>query len=440
MRILVVFWHPDPERIRLAVRQHLHALEAGPMRHQILYWNAFYGIPSWRKLVGPQLDAVLLHTTLLCNRWNEPGYFQALKEKLGWVRELDCPKVALPQDEYDHADILDEWLHELGVTVVFSNFDEPTRNLLYSRMTGKTAFHQCLTGYIEEATARSCEAWVPPITARPNDIVYRATRLPYWFGSHGQLKSRLAEVFQERARARGLVTDISIREEDIIVGERWLNFLGSGKAVIGCESGSSVLDRRGALMARVQDLCRTHPGISFQEVNRRMPEGWDRYEFFALSPRHLEAVITKTCQILVEGRYAGVLEPHTHYIPVKRDLSNVDDALDQLQDLERIQGMAERAYRDIWLNGRHTYRRFAEEVEQAIIRWRTEAGLAGQPAVSVSNRITWEIGSEASRLWAGGQRLRRWAAPTIAHLRRYWSLTRDLGGRRKMAVSSSGIS
>ena len=38
-----------------------------------------------------------------------------------------------------------------------------------------------------------------------------------------------------------------------------------------------------------------------------MPRGWDSYAFFAISPRHLEAVITKTAQVLVEGRYSGVL-------------------------------------------------------------------------------------------------------------------------------------
>ena len=42
-----------------------------------------------------------------------------------------------------------------------------------------------------------------------------------------------------------------------------------------------------------------------------MPSGWDSYAFFAISPRHLEAVITKTAQVLVEGRYSGVLEPES---------------------------------------------------------------------------------------------------------------------------------
>ena len=54
---------------------------------------------------------------------------------------------------------------------------------------------------------------------------------------------------------------------------------------------------------------------------RRCRAGWDSYAFFAISPRHLEAVVTKTAQVLVEGSYSGVLEPERHYIPVRRDFS-----------------------------------------------------------------------------------------------------------------------
>jgi len=101
----------------------------------------------------------------------------------------------------------------------------------------------------------------------------------------------------------------------------------SGRAVIGAESGSSVLDARGEIQRRIGRLLAEQPGLSFEEVDAQMPDGWDSYAFFAMSPRHLEAVITKTAQVLVEGRYSGVLEPGRHYIPLRRDLANLDEAL-----------------------------------------------------------------------------------------------------------------
>ena len=124
-RILVLYWHPDPfEEMRVAIRDHLGVLENSSIRHEILYYNAVDGAPSWICHCRP--DAVLLHTTFLCLRWSH--LFYEWKWKLRWVRDLDCVKIALPQDEYDHSEILDEWLFEWGVSIIFSNFDEPNES------------------------------------------------------------------------------------------------------------------------------------------------------------------------------------------------------------------------------------------------------------------------------------------------------------------------
>ena len=47
----------------------------------------------------------------------------------------------------------------------------------------------------------------------------------------------------------------------------------------------------------------------------------------ALSSRHFDAAGTKTCQILLEGRYNDMLVANEHYISVARDLSNVETAI-----------------------------------------------------------------------------------------------------------------
>jgi hypothetical protein len=361
-RILVLYWHPDPfEEMRVAIRDHLGVLENSSIRHEILYYNGVDGAPSWIRHCRP--DAVLLHTTFLCLRWSH--LFYEWKWKLRWVRDLDCVKIALPQDEYDHSEILDEWLFEWGVSIIFSNFDGPKRKLLYPIMHDKAAFYECFTGYIDESTAaRSQQAFSG--LSRAQDIVYRAAHLPYWFGSHGQLKHHIADVVSCRARAHGLRCDISTKPKDTLVGDAWLAFLGSGKAVIGCESGSSVLDRRGEIRAKIQALQRAQPACSFREISAQLPVGWDNYEFFAVSPRHFEAVITKTCQILIEGAYSGVLEPDKHYIRLRRDFSNLDEALEKVRDDKIVNDVVERAYHDIYLSGRYTYRTLAADILQAL--------------------------------------------------------------------------
>ena len=346
--------------MRLAVQQHLRALERPDAR--VVYHNARERIPRWLQRV--EFDGIVLHTTFLCTRWY-PN-FDDYERRFRWLAERDGPKVALPQDEYDHSGVLDEWLAGLGATHVFSNFGENERAALYPTLATRAEFSRVLTGYIEESTADRLANRVVPHNQRAHDLVYRAARLPYWFGSHGQLKHRIGDAARRSTRALGLDSDVSTDSRDTIFGDRWLEFVMSGRAIVGAESGSSVLDPRGLVRRRIERLLAVRPELTFEEVSEQMPEGWDSYEFFALSPRHLEAVITKTAQVLVEGSYSGVLEAGRHYLPVRSDLSDLDDALEQLQDPSVGARITEQAYEDIYRSKRYTYSVFADEVWHAL--------------------------------------------------------------------------
>ena len=357
-RVLVVYWWPDHVELRVAVEQHLRALDRGPDR--VVYLNAFRRPPRWHRF--ETYDAVVLHTTFLALRWSHD--LGRYRRAWSWLATLDCPKIALPQDEYDHAAILDEWLEELGVTAVFSNFDEQTRAPIYSRTPRRARFFDALTGYIDHGAAAYCSEHARPFGERPFDVVYRAMQLPFWFGSHGQLKHRIGVAVQERAAAHNLRTDVSTRPERTILGRAWLDFVMSGRATIGAESGSSVLDSRGEIQQRIRALLASEPSLTFEQVDARMPPGWDSYAFFAISPRHLEAVIARTCQLLVEGTYSGVLEPERHFIPLRRDFSNLDDALERIADTAHAEEIADRAYQEIYVDGTWTTDDFARRLRE----------------------------------------------------------------------------
>jgi hypothetical protein len=343
--------------MRLAVRQHLHLLDGRGAR--VLYRNAIDPAPARLAWTAP--DLCILHTTFLSHaRWNYS--FEDYREKFRWVAKLDCPKVALPQDEYDNAGVMDDWLLELGVTSVYSCFGRSQWQTLYPKVSHRATCHETLTGFIDADAAAALAGRIVPHAQRPCDVVYRARKLPYWLGHHGQLKHRIGEVVRERAGSLGLKTDISTRPEDTIFGDGWLDFLMSGRAVVGAESGSSVLDARGEIQRRISRLLAEQPDLTFDEVDAQMPAGWDSYTFFAISPRHLEAVITKTAQVLVEGRYSGALEPERHYIPVRRDFSNLDEALERLHDVEAVEAMTERAYQDVYLSGRNDLAVLADQL------------------------------------------------------------------------------
>jgi hypothetical protein len=411
-RVVVLYWHPPGPPMRAGVLAHLRSLESmGGV--EVLFVNAYS--PPRRLVSRLHPDAMVLHNTFLCMRWSH--LFPSWKWELRWIADADCPKIALPQDEYDHAHVLDEWLYELGVTTVVSNFDAGLGEILYPICSGTARFHKRFTGYVDEVAARKLADRIVPLEDRQVDIVYRATRLPYWFGSHGQLKHRIGSTVAEAATVRGLPTDISTRGEDTIVGDAWLDFLMSGRAVIGCESGSSVLDRRGEVRAAIQDILRDDPALTFEEVAERMPEGWDDYAFFALSPRHFEAVVTKTPQVLVEGSYDGVLQPDRHYLPLARDLSNLDDVLEAVNDSGRLAELAECAYEEIYLSGRYTYRSLSELVRQIVDETPRHRGRSFAPSwalMRASERGTRAVGAVAAKAHLPQPRIRRPSRGEIA--------------------------
>ena len=349
-----------------AARRPRASARSDPYDVDVAYVNAAEGVPYRVRLLD--FDGVVLHTTFLCARWYDdyPAYARSVR----WIRNLKCPKLAVPQDEYDHSLVLEQWLDELGITHVYSNFDPPRRSILYPNLERKTTFVEVLTGYLDDGLAAYCAPRARPLVERPLDVVYRAQQLPFWFGSHGQLKHRIGEVVAGKAPEHGLKVDISTDPKDTILGDAWADFLMSGRTVIGTESGSSVLDSTGEIQTRIRALVAANPKVTFAEVDAEMPLGWDGYAFFAISPRHLEAVIARSCQLLVRGTYSGVLQPDRHYLPIDPSLDDLDEVLERLRDLPHLQEIADRAYEDVMNNGACHMERFAHKLLEAVPRER----------------------------------------------------------------------
>ena len=186
-----------------------------------------------------------------------------------------------------------------------------------------------------------------------------------------------------RSEHLALSTDISTRPEDTLTGDAWLEFLASARSVIGVESGSSVLDRRGEIRTAIERIVAVEPEITFEEVAKRLPAGWDSYTFFALGPRHFEPVITRTAQLLVEGSYEGVLVPDRHYLSLKRDWSNVEEVLARSQDPKQLQELVDCSYEELYISGEYSYRRFAQQVADAIESAHESSPLRFSPAAPI---------------------------------------------------------
>src|SRR5439155_15982055 len=231
--------------------------------------------------------AVILDSTLLGARW--APVFAARRPTFDWLADVGALKVAFPQDEYDHAHVLDDWLADLGVDVVFSVFGPEHRELLYPRLGGTARFEKCLTGYVDELDITRRAAVVLPHDRRGLDLAYRAKALTPRFGQLGQLKHTIAERVAPAARAAGLRVDISTDPRDAVLGGRWFPFIASARAVLGSESGASAIDHHGELVAAERTMLAEQSSLTFEEFDAAMPAGWDGQLPGSVGPRHLEA-------------------------------------------------------------------------------------------------------------------------------------------------------
>ncbi len=360
--------------------------------YRCIYVNVAFGIP-WNLLRRVRIAAVIYHTFFLGARWT-PDIF---KKKAGLcepLATLAVPKIAIPQDEFIHTDMLAEFLAKQQVTHLLTCAEEPDwrkiygRHLDFSRVTVKTV----LTGYIDEATQRRVEALKRNGKARRVDIGYRAWKVAYWLGEHSQRKIGVADVIGGAARRRDLVVDCSLRPQDTLLGDDWFRFLLDCRATIGVEGGASVLDRDGSVKKAVEAYVKDHPAASFQETREAcFPNRDGEFGLACLSPRHLEACLTETCQILIEGRYNGILRPWEHYIPVRKDYADVEKALDAFADHELVSRLVHKARADVVESGKWSYRAFVRDCE---------ADILDGAALPTMNLRTW--------LFYGYFRLRDW--------------------------------
>jgi hypothetical protein len=328
-----------------------------------------YPKPIPERLRRERFDAIVLDTTFLCWRWGEPRVqtYDRLREEYAFVGESDAVKIALPQDEYDHTEILDDWLTQWRVDVIYSVcFNH--RSLFYPRASAHAEIREGLTGFVDDADIELAKRFARPFADREIDVGYRARKLPPQFGSFGMLKAEIGERFLERMSGKSLRVDISLRPEDVLNGEDWLRFLGNSRFTLGCESGSSLLDPRGEIRMRVLEYVAENPNATFDEVEAHCFPGEDRRGsvFSAISPRIFETTVARSCNILVPGDYLDVLRPNEHYIPLAEDLSNAEEVLEAMRDTRAVQDKIEACYSVLIGASHYRYSTFANELLDAI--------------------------------------------------------------------------
>lgn len=288
------------------------------------------------------------------------------KERWSFIKDIDAVKLAFPQDDYHQSETLDELFFDWSIDHVYPAVPRH-HSMLYPRTSRRAHIETALTGYVDDRSIDEFAQFNKPFAERTIDVAQRVTFYSPLGGRLAQLKGRLALAMKEAADEAGLTTDISARDEDRIFGDDWLRFLGNSRSITGAPSGVSVWDPKGEIHDKVAEFRSAHPDASFEEVEKACFPGQDGlYDFSTVSPRLFEAALMRCGQVLIEADYLGVLEPHRHYVPVKADFSNLQEAVKELQDEAQATRRIAACFDALMMDRRFRYSTFVARVLQDV--------------------------------------------------------------------------
>jgi len=335
------------------VLEHIRAFQRFS-RHRVDLFNP-RGIARSRFLRLEGYDVVVVHYTIVLylSEW--------FREQIAGFAGL---KVQFLQDEYRRVDAMAALMCELGIGLLFSSVPADAVPDVYGTRLPGVDILPTLTGYVPtdlEGRPRQ------PLARRSLDVVYRGRSIPYWLGRLGQDKVAIGQGFLARAASTGLRCDIAWTEADRIYGEDWYRFLASARSTLGTESGASIVDFDGSLQERTDAYLSTHPGATFEEVERELLSPFEGNAVIeAISPRVFEAAALGTAMVNFPGRYSDVIEPWAHYVPLAKDFSNFDEVVSAIRDDGVLDDLAARAHADLVASGRYSLQTFVREFDREI--------------------------------------------------------------------------
>jgi len=226
--------------------------------------------------------------------------------------------------------------------------------------TAKALYDECPGTVVPMPHALNPDAYCESDNARDIDVGFVGDLYDRLIGDRE--RTDIVEFLAAKGKSRGLRCDIRTQR---MPREAWAAYLNRCHGVVGAESGTYFLQRSGEALACAAAWLKTRPAATFDEVYQRCFQGCTgALNGKAVSSRHFEPIGTRTCQLLVEGAYNGILVGDVHYIAVKKDLSNIDNAIDRFKDPEFRKSIADAAY-DLVMNG-HTYQHRVDELIRVV--------------------------------------------------------------------------
>ena len=326
--------------------------------------NTIYGFP--KTLGNYQFDIIVLHYSLF---GSHP--FSLFKPFYEYVRrQSSCIKIAFFQDEYQYCLSRFKLINELDISVIFSLLEEKYLKPVYNRCECVKHIYSTLAGYVSEDLKIQSNILFKHFNERTVDFGYRARDLSFVMGKGAQEKTDIAFKFQHLCKGKGYKLDLSSSENTRIYGDDWFRFISNCKAMLGVEAGVSIFDVNGDAAKECQNYLKLNPQCSFAEISNdilyKYEKSEDNFYYRMISPRIFESAAFKVCMILFEGKYTQILEPLIHYIPLKKDFSNIDEVLSIYNNDQKRNTIIQNAYDHLIESNHFSFSKFIFDFDEII--------------------------------------------------------------------------
>lgn len=328
-------------------------------RHEICYFNADAVKLSFEL---NHFDAIIFSFSFFSN-----GNFSMSKEFIHKIANFGGVKIAIFQDEYDYFLRYREILPKLKLSGIITVVPEEYIDKVYGYLKNSGVdFINALTGYVTEEAMTAVLPAIP-LENRRWHIGYRGRKVSFRYGRLTREKYIIGVEMARICAERNIPANISVDDNDRIYGDAWKNFISNCRTVLGTESGSNVFDFDGTLIPEIQQFMVEHPDADFDMVELNCLKGREgNICMNQISPKIFEAIALKTGLVLFEGNYSGIISPWDHYIPLKKDFSNIDEVFRSINDIPKLQAMIERAWNDIIASGKYSYANFIAGIDDYI--------------------------------------------------------------------------
>lgn len=335
--------------------------------HQITILSKLGTLPKQLKI--NDFDVVVIHYSLTLAI--ETYVSSETRRQLSEFKGL---KIVFIQDEYRFIDRTIDAMREIGVDVVFTVMKPSELSKVYPEgALPNTRFEHILTGYVPQ--------WLTyyralPYAKRKFDVGYRGRSYPAWHGSPGRDRVKIGARFLKDARRYGLKVNIRWDEKSRIYGAAWVEFLRQSRAQLCTESSIGVFDRDGTISSRVETYVdmlkktKEEPELKdeeYNEVKEKFFAGEEgKVDTSLVSPRAFEAVAIRTLLVMYEGRYSDIFVPWRHYVPLKKDHSNMDEVVQTIKDPKKAAEIVANAFAEIAQNPKYSYNTLVTRFDEVI--------------------------------------------------------------------------